>query len=122
MNPSFIPCIVAKQLYTLFGAAVVNVIELETVATDTPKLLATVVANNFGVSVATVSSSAGVYSITFGTEAPNSVYSCFASIQGVTPGFISVQGSSTTLCRIYTFDKTGTASSSFALYFQIFAQ
>ena len=82
----------------------------------------TTVANNFGVSAATVSSSAGVYSITFGTAAPNSVYSCFASIQGVNPGFISVQGSSTTLCRIYTFDKTGTASSSFAFYFQIFAQ
>ena len=82
----------------------------------------TTVTNNFGVSAATVTSSAGAYSIPFTTAAPNSVYSCFATIQGVNPGFISVQGSSTTLCRVYTFDKTGTASSSFAFYFQIFAQ
>ena len=60
--------------------------------------------------------------MTFATAAPNSVYSSFATIQGLNPGFISVQGSSATLCRIYTLYKTGTASSSYVFYFQIVAQ
>ena len=48
INPGFVPCIVAKELYTDEGAAVPNVmlytpVEVnETVAVDTPKLLATV--------------------------------------------------------------------------------
>ena len=49
INPGFNPCIVAKELNTDEGAAVPNVmvytpVEVnETVAVDTPKLLATVV-------------------------------------------------------------------------------
>ena len=48
INPGLVPCIVANELYTDEGAAVPNVmlytpVEVnETVAVDTPKLLATV--------------------------------------------------------------------------------
>ena len=81
----------------------------------------TTVANNFGVSTATVSYSAGIYTITLGTAASNGIGCIIATVQGVTPAFITTQGSGNSTVRVYTFDKTGTASA-LPFYFYVIAQ
>ena len=81
----------------------------------------TLVDNNYGASAATVSTTAGVSTITLTTAMPVAKPCITATIQGATAGFITATYTDTTHIVIKTFN-TANVATNLGFYFVVFAQ